>query len=686
MMAEPANPLLAAWTAPYGLPPFAAIHASHFTPAFEAAFAAHRAEIDAIVADRATPDFANTIDALELSGQSLDRVSSVFWTLASAHTDPDIQAVERAIAPRVAGHYSAIGLNAGLFARIEAVHARAGALGLDDEQRRVLDLTRRYFLRNGARLAAPEKQRLAAIVERLAALGARFGQNVLADEAAWELALEGPEARAGLPDWLIVAAERNGAARGKPGQAVITLSRSIIEPFLQFSAVPALRAAAFAAWTRRGETGGATDNRAIVAEMLALRAERARLLGFESFAAYKLDGTMAGTPDAVRGLLDRVWGLARNKALAEHADLEALARQHDPAARVDAADWRFWSARLRKARYDLDEAEIKPYLQLDNVVAAAFDTAARLFGLSFAERRDLALYHPDMRAWDVTDAEGRHVALFVADPFVRPSKRSGAWMSNLRGQRHLGGAVRPIVLNVMNFARGAEGGPTLLGIDDARTLFHEFGHALHGMLSDVVYPSVSGTRVPRDFVEFPSQVFEHWILRPEVLRRFALHAETGVPMPEALIARIHRARGFDQGFATVEYTASAIVDMEMHALRDPGPVDPIALEAAILERLGMPAAIAMRHRTPHFAHVFAGDGYSAGYYSYLWSEVLDADGFAAFEEAGDIFDPALADRLRTHVYAAGNRRDPAEAYRAFRGRDPRVEALLRKRGFAGAAA
>jgi peptidyl-dipeptidase Dcp len=680
-MSEPGNPLRADWVAPFGLPPFAEIRAAHFGPAFEAAFAAHRAEIDAIVADPAPPDYANTIDALELSGQMLERVSAVFWILASAHTDAELQAVEREIAPRAAGHYSAIGANAGLFARVEAVHARAGDLGLDDERRRVLDLTRRFFLRNGARLDEAGKRRLGEIVERLAALGARFGQNVLADEAGWELVLETPEDRAGLPAWLVAAAEANGAARGKPGRATITLSRSIIEPFLQTSASPALRAMAFAAWTRRGAGGGATDNRGLVAEMLALRAERARLLGFDSFAAYKLDGTMAGTPDAVRGLLDRVWGLARAKALAEHADLEALSRAEDPGAEVTAADWRFWSSRLRKARYDLDEAEIKPYLRLDNVIAAAFDTATRLFGLSFTERRDLALYHPDMRAWNVRDADGRHVALFLGDYFARPSKRSGAWMTNLRGQRRLGGEVRPVVLNVMNFARGAEGGASLLGIDDARTLFHEFGHALHGMLSDVAYPSVSGTRVPRDFVEFPSQLFEHWILRPEVLRRFALHTETGAPMPEELIARIHRARGFDQGFATVEYTASAIVDMEFHALRDPRDVDPMAMEAAILERLGMPAAIVMRHATPHFAHVFSGDGYSAGYYSYLWSEVLDADGFAAFEEAGDIFDPGLAARLKTHVYAAGNRRDPAEAYRAFRGRDPRVDALLRKRGF-----
>ncbi len=661
---------------PFGLPPFADIRPEHFRSAFDVAFAEHRAEIDGIAANAEPPTFGNTIDALELSGERLSRVGAVFWNLAGSHTNPELQTIEREISPVAAKHYSDIGMNAALFARIDALQAQAATLDLNDEQRRVLDLTHRRFVRAGARLGAQDKARLSQIVERLATLGTQFSQNVLADEASYQLVLEGKDDRAGLPDWLVAAAARAADERGLPGRHVITLSRSIIEPFLQFSTRKDLREKAFAAWIGRGETGGPTDNRAIVAETLALRVERAKLLGYPTFAAYKLDGTMAKTPEGVNGLLGRVWPMARARAEEERAELEAMA-----GGPVDAASWRYWSDKVRKARYDLDEAAVKPYLQLDAMIEAAFDTATRLFGVTFHPRADLALYHPDARAWEVRDAAGGHVALFIGDYFARPSKRSGAWMSSFRGQRRLGGEVRPIVVNVLNFARGGEGGPTLLSFDDARTIFHEFGHALHGMLSDVTYPSVAGTSVPRDFVEFPSQVYEHWLMRPEVLKRFARHAKTGEPMPDDLLDRVQRSRSFNQGFATVEYTASAIVDMEFHALENPATVDPVAMERDILARIGMPKGMVMRHRTPHFAHVFSGDGYSAGYYSYLWSEVLDADGFAAFEEAGDVFDPALAGRLRDHVYAAGNRRDPAEAYRDFRGRDPGVDALLRKRGF-----
>jgi peptidyl-dipeptidase Dcp len=670
------NPLLAEWKSPFGLPPFDRIKPEHFRPAFDIAFAGHRAEIAAIAGNPEPPTFANTIDALELAGERLSRVGGVFWNLAGSHTNAELQAIEREISPVAAKHYSDIGMNGALFARIYTLLAAAPTLSLDAEQRRVLDLTHRRFIRSGARLGTDEKARLSQIVERLATLGTQFSQNVLADEAGYQLVLETDDDRAGLPDWLLAAAARVADERGLPGKHVITLSRSPIEPFLQFSTRADLRNAAFAAWTSRGETGGNTDNRAIVAETLALRVERARLLGYPSFAAYKLDGTMAKTPGAVNDLLGQVWPMARARAEEEREELEALAGEP-----VDAASWRYWSDKVRKARYDLDEAAIKPYLQLDRMIEAAFDTATRLFGVTFHSQTDLSLYHPDARAWDVRDASGSHVALFIGDYFARPSKRSGAWMSSFRGQRRLGKDVRPLVVNVLNFAKGGEGGPTLLSFDDARTIFHEFGHALHGMLSQVTYPSVAGTSVPRDFVEFPSQVYEHWLMRPEVLKRYAVHAQTGEPIPDELLAKINRARAFNQGFATVEYTASAIVDMEFHALADAGAVDPMAMEAAILARLGMPRGLVMRHRTPHFTHVFSGDGYSAGYYSYMWSEVLDADGFTAFEDAGDIFDPTLARRLKDHVYAAGNRVDPAESYRAFRGRDPDVSALLRKRGF-----
>ncbi len=681
--ASAANPFFEAWDTPFGAPPFDRIAAEHFRPAFARGFADHEAEIAAIAADPSPPDFENTITALERSGTVLDKVGGVFWNLTGAHTNEELQAIEREISPKAAKHFAAIGMNAALFARVDDLFARIDSLGLDPERRRVLELTHKRFVRAGARLGEAEKARLAAIVERLAQLGTRFSQNVLADEANTVIPLKAPEDLAGLPEWLVAAAREAATERGLEGH-VITTSRSLIEPFLQFSTVRPLREKAYAAWIGRGESGGATDNRAIVAEMLALRAERARLLGFRTFADYKLEPTMAKTPEAVRGLLDRIWPMARARAAEERELLQQRIREEGDAFVLGPHDWRHYSAKVRAALHALDEAEIKPYLQLDRIIEASFDTATRLFGVTFRERRDVPTYHPDVRVWEMLDRDGRHLALFLGDYFARPSKRSGAWMSAFRSQHKLDGDVRPIVVNVLNFARAPEGRPTLLSFDDARTIFHEFGHALHGMLSDVTFGSISGTSVARDFVEFPSQVYEHWLMTPDVLSRFAVHAETGEPMPAALIEKVQAARNFNQGFATVEYAASAIVDMEFHALESAGDIDPAAFERDVLAGLGMPAEIAMRHRTPHFTHVFSGDGYSAGYYSYLWSEVLDADGFSAFEETGDVFDPALASRLREHVYAAGGRQDPAEAYRAFRGRDPDVDALLRKRGFLSA--
>ncbi|MBN9447546.1 MAG: M3 family metallopeptidase, partial [Bosea sp.] len=464
----------------------------------------------------------------------------------------------------------------------------------------------------------------------------------------------------------------------------VTLSRSVIEPFLTFSKRRDLREESFAAWSRRGENGGETDNRAIVAEMVKLRAAKARLLGFATFADFKLDDSMAKTPARVRELLELVWKPAKARAAQEAADLAALAREEGENGPIRPSDWRYYSEKVRQKTYALDEAVLKPYLQLDRIIAAAFDTAGKLFGLAFAERKDLAGYHPDVRIWDVTEAaSGRHIGLFLGDYFARASKRSGAWMSAYRGQRNLDGEVRPIIVNVCNFAKPAEGKPALLSIDDARTLFHEFGHALHGLLSDVTYGSLAGTSVSRDFVELPSQLYEHWFLTREVMQRFCLHAETGEPIPDALIERIRKAQTFNQGFATVEYTSSALVDLAFHSLELPAEVDPLAFEAAELARIGMPGEITMRHRTPHFSHVFSGDGYSAGYYSYLWSEVMDADAFNAFIEAGDVFAPEVAGKLRRYIYSAGDTRDPAEAYTLFRGRLPTPDALLEKRGLAG---
>jgi peptidyl-dipeptidase Dcp len=677
------NPLLAAWIGPFEIPPFGEIQAGHFLPAYEKAMAEHNAEVEAIAGSKSRPTFANTIEGLERSGRLMKRVGGVFWNRAGAHTDEAIQAIEREMAPRLAAHYNAITSNAALFARIDELHRRSAKLKLGEEQARVLERIHRGYVRAGARLDVAAKARIGEIKQRLAALGTAFSQNVLADEKAWELPLATATDREGLPDFLIAAAAGAAKERGSNASHVITLSRSLIEPFLMFSSRRDLREQAWKAWVKRGDNGGPTDNWAIVTETLKLREEQARLLGYATYAAFKLDDTMAKTPEAVRELLETVWTPARAKAAAECEKLQAKAAAEGANITIEPWDWRYYSDKVRRADYAIDEAEIKPYLALDNVLAAAFSTATRLFGLAFCELHGLPLLHPDVRAFEVTDAKGVHVGLFLGDYFARPSKRSGAWMSAYRGQERLTADVRPIIANTCNFAKAPADQSTLLSLDDARTLFHEFGHALHGLLSDVKYPSLAGTAVSRDFVELPSQLYEHWLTAPELLQEFALHHETGDAMPRELIDRIRAASTFNQGFATVEFLASAIVDMDFHA--GPAPADPKALEAATLERIGLPREIVMRHRTPHFAHVFSGEGYSAGYYSYMWSEVLDADAFSAFLETGDIFNRRVAERLRKFVYAAGGSREEEAAYKGFRGRLPSVDGLLKKRGLDKAA-
>jgi peptidyl-dipeptidase Dcp len=678
------NPLLDPWTGPFEAPPFHLFAPDQFRPAFEAALAEQRAEIAAIAEDPAPPTFENTIAALERSGQSLDRVSSVFFNLAGADTSDALQAIEREIAPVLSRHRSEIYLNKALFHRVEALQASRDKLGLDPEQTRVLERYHVIFTRQGGGLSAESKARLAEIGERLATLGTAFSQNVLADEKDYLLVLQAPEDLTGLPPSLIAAAAQTAAERGLPGKHGISLARSSIEPFLQFSARRDLREKAFRAWAMRGETGGVTDNREIAAEMVRLRAERAKLLGFPTFAHFRLADRMAKTPEAALGLLDSVWTRALARAGEEQLDLQAIVAAEGGNFTIAPWDWRYYSEKRRKALFDIDEGETKPYLQLDKLIEAAFYTAGRLFGLTFVARKDVPLYHPEARSWTVVGPDGREIALFIGDYFARPSKRSGAWMSSFRDQHRLDRESLPIIVNVLNFAKAGEGEPCLLSFDDAHTLFHEFGHALHGMLSNVTYPLISGTAVAQDFVEFPSQLYEHWLEQPEILRRFALHHETGAPMPEALLQRLLSARQFNQGFATVEFAASALVDLDLHLDPEPEKIDILAFEKKALDRRGMPEAIMMRHRTPHFQHIFSGDGYSSGYYSYLWSEILDADGFEAFEESGDIFDPAIAARLRDYVYSAGYSRDPDAAYQGFRGRAPSAEALLRKRGLAEA--
>jgi peptidyl-dipeptidase Dcp len=673
------NALLRDWNTPFGMPPFGEIGDEDFLPAFEATLAEARAAVRAVRDDPEPPSFANTIEALERADRALGRVSGVFFNLAGADTNDRREALQREMSPRLAAFRAEVASDPALFARVDALVARAGDLGLTDEQARVLDLYHRMFVRAGARLDAAGRARLGAIVERLAALGTDFSQNVLRDERDWALPLEEADL-AGLPDWLVAAMAEAARERGRDGH-VLTLSRSLIVPFLALSPRRDLREAAFLAWTARGATGGETDNRGVISEMLALREERARLLGYESFAAFKLEPEMAKTPEAVRRLLTAVWEPARRAAEADAATLAELMHAEGVNDALRPWDWRYYARIRQKREHDLDEAEVKPYLALDAMISAAFDVASRLFGLAF-EPVEVPLYHPDARAWEVRIG-GRHMGVFVGDYFARPSKRSGAWCSVFRSQRKLDGEVRPIVVNVCNLAKAGPGEPCLLTFDDARTLFHEFGHALHQLMSDVTYEFVSGTSVARDFVELPSQLYEHWLGVPEVLERHARHVRTGAPMPRDLLERLLAARTYNTGFQTVEYLASALVDLDLHD--GPAPADPEAAEAATLARIGMPDAIAMRHASPHFLHVFAGDGYSSGYYSYLWSEVMDADAFAAFEEAGGPFDAEVAARLARHVLAAGGSRDPESLYLAFRGRMPGPEALLRKRGLAPAA-
>jgi len=667
------NSLLAEWDTPFQIAPFGQIEDAHFEPAFEAAMQEARADIEKIAENPEKPSFANTIEALEASGEALDKVLSVFFSVAGADSNPKRQELQRAFGPKLAAYSSEVTGNKKLFQRIDVLWQSRDELGLSDEQARLLMLTRRRFVRAGAALGGEADQRMRQIMARLSELGTSFTQNLLADEAGWFMELD-DQSLENLPEFLISAAHEAGREKGVE-RPVITLSRSLLVPFLQFSPRRDLREKAFRAWEARGAMGGETDNRAIAAEILQLRQERAQLLGYDSFAAYKLETEMAKTPERVKDLLWQVWTPAKVQAEADAATLTKMMQADGINGELQPWDWRYYAEKRRQAEHDLEEAALKPYLSLDAMIEAAFGVANRLFGLEFTPL-DIALYHPDCRAWEVT-RKGRHVAVFIGDYFARGSKRSGAWCSAMRGQAKRPRVQGPVVVNVCNFAKGD---PALLSYDDARTLLHEFGHALHHLLSDVTYESMSGTSVARDFVELPSQLYEHWLEVPEVLETYARHYQTGEAMPPELLDKMLKAANFDQGFQTVEYVASAMVDLAFH--EGDAPQDPMEMQREILQHMGMPQAITMRHATPHFAHVFAGDGYSSGYYSYMWSEVMDADAFAAFEEGAGAFDEEQAKALETHILSRGGSVDPEELYTAFRGRLPGVEALLKGRGLA----
>lgn len=675
------NPFFSDWTTPYEAPPFDDIETRDFKPAYLKALEQHRAEIAAIGGNDAAPSFDNTIAALERSGKLLRRVEMVFGQLSSAATNDELQAVEREVVLLVAKHWNSIFLDAKLFARIDTLYGQRDGLGLDSEALRVLERYHLDFVRAGARLTDAERDRFAAIVERLATLGTQFGQNVLADEQETVFTLTDAE-MAGLPDFARAAAAETARDRKLNAPFAVTPSRSSVEPILHFAEDRGVREKIWRAFVQRGANGNKNDNSAVITEIVALRSELAGLLGYDSYAAYKLADSMAGTPAAARGLLEQVWQGGRSRAEADRLSLQDLAKAEGQAAPLEAWDWRYYAEKLRFARYDFDENELKPYLQLEKVVEATFFVAGKLFGLSFNPRDDIAGYHPDVLVWEVL-RNGQVIGLFYGDYFARAGKRSGAWMTSFREQSKLDGAQIPFIVNTCNFSKPPEGQPALLSLDEARTVFHEMGHGLHGLLSDVTYPRIAGTSVVRDFVELPSQIYEHWLEEAPVLARFT-HVETGEPIPAALLERMRAARTANSGFETVEFVSSAILDMDYHAQPMAGSV--ADFEKTVLESIGMPREISLRHASTHFLHLFSGDGYAAGYYSYLWSEVLDADGFLAFKEAGDPFDPETAKRLYDYVYSAGGKRDFAEAYRLFRGRDPDVTALLEGRGLVTAGA
>ncbi len=675
-----ANPFARPWSTPFGAPPFSSFRTEDFRPAFDAALAANLAEIEAIANNPQAPTFANSIEAMERAGEDLNRVGGVFWNLTGTMSDEPIRAIERDLSPILSRHRSAIRLNPKLFARIDAVFRARETVGLGAEQMRLVERVHKMFSRSGAALEQADRERLAAISERLATLGTQFSQNVLQDESDYILPLETAADRAGLSRDFLSSAAAYANEHGLAGKHGVSLSRGVVETFLSTSTRRDLREKLLHAFLMRGQNGGATDNRAIIAETLRLRGERARLLGYKTYADYKLDDTMAGDAASVYKLIDDVWKPGREQALRERERLQSMISDEGDNFTLAAHDWRFYAEKLRSSQYAFDDAELRPYLPLDRMIEAAFFVAGKLFGLSFEERKDIETYHPDVRVFEAKDAAGQHVGLFFGDYFARASKRGGAWMSAFRSQRKLDGDQRPIIINVLNIAKPSEGAPALLSTTEASTLFHEFGHALHGLLSDVTYPTLAGTAVSGDFVELPSQLFEHWLFTQEVLSRFARHVETGEPLAAEKIERIGAAAKFNQGFITVEFCSSAYVDMDAHMAANVD--DPMGIEDATLARIRNPDEVPMRHRSPHFSHAFAGEGYAAGYYSYLWAATLDQDAFAAFTETGDVFNPEVARRLRENVYSAGNLRDPKAAYIAFRGRLPSVDPLLKSRGFA----
>ncbi|CAM2148608.1 peptidyl-dipeptidase Dcp [Pararobbsia alpina] len=672
------NPLLQPWNTPYNLPPFDKVKPEHYVPAFDVAMAEHLRELDAIAANAAAPDFVNTVQAFDESGRLFMRVSNLFWNLTSSETSPALQTLEMELSPKLAAHANATYMHAGVFARIAALYARRDTLGLDSEQLRLLERKHLDFVRSGALLSDADRARYAELTEELATLSTQFSQNVLADESTFALTLTSEADLAGLPESVREAARSAAAERDLPeGSYAITLSPSIAEPFMTFSTRRDLRETIWRARVARGAHPGEHANYAIAARIIELRQQQAAMHGFSTYAEFKLDDSMARTPETANDLLMRAWTPALVKADADRARLTAMATELGEPTPIEAWDWRYLAERVRQTSYDLDDAELKPYFSLENMIGAMFDCAHRLFGVRFVEKRGVPLYHADARLWEVLDRTGKQIGTFIGDNYARQTKRGGAWMSIFQSQSAIDGGTLPIVINNNNFAKAER---TLLSFDDVRTLFHEFGHGLHGLLSNVRYEGLAGTQVLNDFVELPSQIFENWAEEPEVLQRHARHIDTGEPIPAALLEKLKRARQFNQAWASVQYVGPALIDMALHSLPNGTPVDIAAFEAEQCAKLGVPADIGQRHYLSHFLHLFSSSSYAAGYYVYMWAEVLDADGYNAFIERGSPFDAPTAERLYRYVYSAGNSFEPGAAYRAFRGRDPKVEPMLAKRG------
>ncbi len=675
------NPFFVQWDTPFGVPPFDKVKLKHYQPAFAKGMELQKGEVDAIVKDPSAPTFQNTVEVLEHSGSMLDRVANVFFAMKSSMTNDELEAIAKDVAPQLSEHGDEIHLNALLFQKIAAVYEQRDQLDLSLEQRKLLEEQYKEFVRGGAKLPPEKKSRLKEINASLSVLSLKFGENVLKENNRFELVIEDQADLAGLPAGVVAAAAETAAERGHEGKWVFTLHKPSLIPFLQYSQRRDLRERIYLGYINRGNHDDELDNKQTLAEMAALRVERANLLGHETHAHYVLEENMAKQPDNVYQLLDEVWEPALKRAKAEVAEMQKMIDAECGGFQLQSWDWWYYAERVKKAKYDLDEEMLRPYFKLENVLDGVFEVARRLYGLQFDERTDLPVYHEDVTAFEVKEADGTHVGILYVDYFPRASKRGGAWMGEFRQQARTDGQnVRPVIYNVGNFSKPTGDKPSLLSFEEVRTLFHEFGHGLHGLLSDCTYDSLAGTNVARDFVELPSQIMENWASDPQVLKIYARHYQTGEPMPDALIEKIRKARHFNQGFATTEYLAASYLDMDWHTQTESqSDLDVSEFESASLDRIGLIPEIISRYRSPYFQHIFAG-GYSSGYYSYLWAEVLDADAFEAFKEAGDVFDPATAQAFRENILARGGTVEPMTLYKRFRGKEPGTGPLLKRRG------